>query len=581
MDKHGSTGRRPAGNASHNPAGLAPVARMALHYLPLLIIAILPRTADAQDGLTIYRTGIYPDGTRVIARVYGDVEMSGRNVACAKCHRDSGYGSDEAGRVVPAIAARVLFANKQADRAEQFRSLYQEPNTSIDFAVVRSPKPRPAYTAETLARAIRNGVAADGRQLSPLMPRFHVGDEELTQLTQYLKSLSQTDDPGVTNETIHFAVVVEADTRHDSQTAMLDVITAFVERHNLDVERYRSRTGFSANYKEDFRNTWRTWKIHVWEISSDAAEADRQLEQHRVERPVFALVSGIATSWQPVQDFCDRYQIPSLFPNTQLPGIADVSPGYGLYLTGGIVNEAAAVAKELSRLNVQRVTQIVADSAPAKPAADALNTVAKSFAGVDITTVALSDIASGADPFKVATTADAVVLWLTRAEAASFQCDSLLRPSAISQKDSTAVEGQSKIADIIASGSLLNLRHASPPQNLPAGTVYTWPWALPEDTPAEIHRMRAWLRSRGIASDSNDEAIQLNTYFALSVTEHSLRHMVGHFSRDYLIERIEHETENGLNPGVYARMSLAPGQRFASGEVRLIRSATQQAANVR
>ena len=38
--------------------------------------------------------------------------------------------------------------------------------------------------------------------------------------------------------------------------------------------------------------------------------------------------------------------------------------------------------------------------------------------------------------------------------------------------------------------------------------------------------------------------------------------MTMHFSRDYLLEKLEHMAENSLSTSVYLRLSLAPGQRF-------------------
>ena len=40
--------------------------------------------------------------------------------------------------------------------------------------------------------------------------------------------------------------------------------------------------------------------------------------------------------------------------------------------------------------------------------------------------------------------------------------------------------------------------------------------------------------------------------------------MLDDFFRDYLVEIIEHEAENALNPGVYPKLALGPAQRFAS-----------------
>lgn len=58
--------------------------------------------------------------------------------------------------------------------------------------------------------------------------------------------------------------------------------------------------------------------------------------------------------------------------------------------------------------------------------------------------------------------------------------------------------------------------------------------------------------------------IQFNTYYALTTVQSGLMHIVDNFSRDYLLEYIEHSAENSLNPGTYPHLSLGPGQRFAS-----------------
>jgi len=75
-------------------------------------------------------------------------------------------------------------------------------------------------------------------------------------------------------------------------------------------------------------------------------------------------------------------------------------------------------------------------------------------------------------------------------------------------------------------------------------------------------RMGAWLRARNVPPA--DERIQANTYFAATIAGDALAHMDENFSRDYFIERVEHMTEQSLFPSVYPRLSLGPGQRFAS-----------------
>jgi hypothetical protein len=79
------------------------------------------------------------------------------------------------------------------------------------------------------------------------------------------------------------------------------------------------------------------------------------------------------------------------------------------------------------------------------------------------------------------------------------------------------------------------------------------------------------MRARGI--ERTHERLQLATWFALAVTDHSLTHVVENFSRDFFVESVEEETENALNPGLFPSLSLGPGQRFASKGCCVVRLA--------
>jgi phage gp37-like protein len=76
------------------------------------------------------------------------------------------------------------------------------------------------------------------------------------------------------------------------------------------------------------------------------------------------------------------------------------------------------------------------------------------------------------------------------------------------------------------------------------------------------YRVRAWMRSRGVAL--SHERLQLATHFALSVADFALGHLVDRFSREYFLERVEHEAERALDPGLFPHLALGPGQRVAS-----------------
>ncbi len=43
-----------------------------------------------------------------------------------------------------------------------------------------------------------------------------------------------------------------------------------------------------------------------------------------------------------------------------------------------------------------------------------------------------------------------------------------------------------------------------------------------------------------------------------------MMHIIGNFSQDYLLEKVEHRVTGNNTPSLFSRVSLAPGQRFAS-----------------
>ena len=89
-----------------------------------------------------------------------------------------------------------------------------------------------------------------------------------------------------------------------------------------------------------------------------------------------------------------------------------------------------------------------------------------------------------------------------------------------------------------------------------------YPFALPAHREQQLARMNAWLRARQVPQA--DPRTQANAYFAATVTGDAISHIGENFSRDYFIERIEQMAETSLSPSIYPRLSLGPGQRFAS-----------------
>lgn len=508
-------------------------------------------TSAAGDGARIYRDGLLPSGAPVSATTLGEIRVAGAQASCASCHRRSGYGSTEGGLYAPPVTGPSLFGPRRLDRAELFSRLFQDVLPKRLYSEARDPRVRPAYTAASLELALREGLDPSGRRLDPIMPRYALPAPEMASLVSYLELLGARDAPGVGSETIHFATIFAPAVDPRRRRAVEAVLDAFVERKNQDTRDLLARPGSSPLHHDDFRDSYRLWQVHRWQLDGAPGTWRAQLDAHYRRRPVFAVLGGLGTDeWGPVHRFCEQTELPCLFPNVELPG--PDAGAYTLYLSRGLPGEAAALAAYLragpEALPAGRVTQVFRRGPRGEALAGALRAGLEG-AAVELAELAIGPRAPAGPEIAAAVTSrrpEVLVLWLERPDLDGLDLGS--EPYA----------GIGRI--VLAHGLLGELPEIDGPAR--DRIRLTYPRALPGHEPARLYRLRAWLRSRGLPAD--EEAAQLHTHFALTVTDHALHHIVGRFSRDFFVESVEHETENELNPGVFPRLSLGPGQRYAS-----------------
>ncbi len=512
---------------------------------------------DIALGKRLYEQGITADGKEVTAVTQGDIRFSSTQFSCANCHRRSGFGSSEGGQFVPPITASYLFNKREWHRSYLFDKMFKEEQPASFWAKIRQPRVRPAFTSETLARAIRQGVDPAGKPMDLLMPRFQIGDADMENLIAYLRTLGTRSAPGVDAKVIHFATVVSDGVPAEQRGAMLATIDAFKEWMNLDTRGDLRNPQFSPHYRSDLIKGYRLWDTRVWRLHGKPETWSAQLAKYYDEQPVFALLSGMVEgSWAPVQRFCRDKQIPCLFPNTELP--AKHTDYYTFYFHRGVALEADALAASLKdqMMEGDRVVQLHATGdageRPAQAFIEALggkeNMVDQSFADEQALRHRLDDLlAWKAKPAYLliwpGTHGGQVVQWL--------------------------VEHPEVAGEIYLPSSAADALPDTLPAALEARLYLTWPYEYPGAYHPRAFRVRAWMRSRGL--EIPYPRIQFDTYYALTALQFGLAHIVDHFSRDYLIEYIEHEAENALNPGTFPHLSLGPGQRFASRGAYIMR----------
>ncbi|MES9888038.1 MAG: cytochrome c, partial [Candidatus Sedimenticola sp. 6PFRAG1] len=171
-----------------------------------------------ETGRKIYMEGLLPSGQPVKAFVQNDIALSEEQASCGSCHRKSGMGSSEGQQVVPSIAGRILFNPLQIPTSKP----------------PEAPILRPAYTDQSLRRAITSGLGADGYPLDPNMPRYNLSEQDLDAVVAYLKLLSSEYSPGVDEDVIHFATIVAGDASESAQDAHMAVMNKFLKQKNTE-----------------------------------------------------------------------------------------------------------------------------------------------------------------------------------------------------------------------------------------------------------------------------------------------------------------------------------------------------------
>ena len=520
-------------------------SRAAVVLLVLLGAPAAARAADAPEasaelvaaGERIYRLGVLPDGGRLAGTIGRDVIVAGRDAACASCHRRSGWGSSEGSTQAPPVNARTLFRPVGVGYPGTGRA-----RTTGDGA-------RPAYTRESLARAIRQGVGPNGGRLRAPMPRFALTGEAMAAVVAYLERLGDGGSPGVDGRTVHLATIVAGPVPAERRNALLGVLRAFERDVNADSRKEadrRRRGGWATRWRYD---GYRKWRLSVWELGGGPETWSAQLEELYREDPVFAVVGGVGEgTWQPVHDFCESLGLPCFFPVTDQPG--DGTGYYTVYFSRGAGLEGEAAARFVAHALPPRGTavQVYRPGGRGEVAARAFRGAAGGSEGLTVADLPLPE--GPVSPATLAATGreapGALILWLDAEDLAALGGATPVGPG---------------VKIVLPSWAL-----ASPLPGIvrafPGRCLVPFPYALPGSPEADRGRALLWMRSRKV--EVVDERVQTGALFAAAMVGEALRELRGRFSRDYLMETMEHMVDNAVMPTVYPRLTLAPGERFAS-----------------
>jgi hypothetical protein len=481
--------------------------------------------ASLKDGERIYREGVLPSGAPLQGTVGTDVELRGARAACINCHRRSGYGAMEGNRVVPPITAAYLFGSPPRPQMNGTRAHYDR---------------------STLRRALREGVHHSGRPLQAPMPRYALADADLDLLIDYLATLSATPPPGVTDSEIHFATIVTPEVPPQRRQTLLDVMHAFINAQNAARREPPPRT--TIGHQRNYRATHQ-WRLHVWELQGPPPSWPAQLDRHVRAQPVYAVLGGVGRDWREIHAYCERRALPCLFPNVDHAQPAE-QDFFSIYYTRGVIQEAQVLAQALRdqpRAGPRRLVQVFRAADSGAHAAQALHRAladAPEFVLRDRPLSPAAVLDAGFWQAVRAENPEAVVLWLRDVDLAAL------------------TDAPAAGVPLYVSDSLLDDPARALPVTRRSQTIVLRLRALPADWHDRGNRIERWLQGYGLTP--SDLRIQTNTYHLLTLVSRVLTHMRANFSREYLLERIEHQVQSSAGSSLYGQLSLGPGRRVAS-----------------
>ena len=490
--------------------------------LCLLTTAFIPSvtfatTSDVELGRRIYMEGVLPSGLPLKA-LRGDDELTGKQAACAACHRPSGMGSVEGDIQVPPITGNYLYRSGDALQATM------DPRSGKRFNLAHEP-----YTDAAVAKAVTGGVNIGGQEMSVLMPRYVLNNDEMRALTLYLKQLSQHYSPGVSKDEVHFATVITPDANPEKRRMLLRVLErGFTQKNGSTMLGSKTADGRRSGRRhmvtaaELVLGTERKWVLHVWNLHGAPETWQKQLQDFNQKEPVFALLSGLSGStWQPVHAFCESNHIPCWMPSVDLPVSAE-DDIYSIYFQRGVSLEADVLSKFVTddaKLTPKRIVQIYRDNALGMGASAALS-VALKDSGITLENRPIvGDLPALRKALEGLSEQDAVMLWLN-AE------DLSLLNAVVATKAAVYVSGR------MAGGEKLALVDA-----WKQTTKMIYPYELPEKRQLNLNYFHSWMRFNQIPIE--DEPLQAEAYFALDFMSDTMTEMLDNVYRDYLLERAE------------------------------------------
>lgn len=491
-------------------------------------------------GEKLYRDGILSSGEPAIAIVQDDITVEGPMLTCAHCHLRSGLGGYEGKVYTLSTNAEKLFKPRLKGPERKIKPMDQIPKW-FKYGEVR-----PAYNDETLARAIKYGEDPTGRALSPTMPRYILDDKDMAILIYYLKHLNPKHSPGVDDYNITFATIVTDEVPKDLKESMLQSLKSIVRANNAQTRHQEKRAKKGPWTEENMNFYYRRYKLLVWELKGTPDKWYKQLQNYYKKNPVFAILGGISTkSWEPIHRFCEDYQIPNIFPITDLPVVSE-NDWFTLYFSKGYYQEGELVAKFLNSLSMtdENVLIIYDEIDESKMLLKGFLDRWKRLDGrykliriQELKNQALSNIIKNED-FR------AILLWIKNTDFYNILDEITLLDNLL----------------FFGSSTLIGENFKNLPVHLRKNFYFTYPFSV--DITGNERLIEKWMNFMNIKAKNKE--VVAKVYTIGNILTDTLMMVKGNFYRDYFLDVIDMQRDRIPPFTNYDRLSFGQGQRYAS-----------------
>jgi len=507
----------------------------------------VPAEEALRLGKAMYLQGVLPSGKPMKAAVQGNIEKSGRSIACVDCHQRSGLGTYDSGALVPPISGPKLYA--------PLLTLRDIPGASMKRTMFNSP--RQAYTDASLASALLHGLSPNGRILNEPMPRYLLDEDATKIMVYYLKNLSREFSPGVAEDEGRFATILTEDVSPQDKDAMLLPLTAYVRDEwngKLSVLAEKLEAYWYGKDKPPAGQIYRKVSLDVWELKGPPETWGKQLEAFYEQKPVFAIVGGIAPGkWAPIDEFCEKNKIPCVFPITDLPVISETD-WYTVYFSKGLYQEGETAAKYLTRVMKlspgRQVVQVFRSNAEGSAMARGFEETWKKLGKPSPTNMILSATEKTGKEFwkKLSDTHpnSVILIWLGPADVAGLE--PLAKPG--------------NKATLFVSSTMLAGTLTSLPDKVRDMTFITYPTRLPDNEQYTKTMVTNWMKMKKIPVANI--TISSKVFFLTRLLSKTLMEIRGDFYRDFFLDTLDLSDEQANSSVTYPLLSFGPGRRYAS-----------------